>query len=102
MAGEGSILAIGHSQVGLGDRELRGDIKRIGAHVAGLAAVNQACAAKVVDGGAGGIHVDLDNFLVEAAHALLQALERAGAETGEMLGGILTELRSSVFGRLVN
>ena len=40
MAGERRVLALGHAEVGLRERDLRWDIARIGAHVAGLAAIN--------------------------------------------------------------
>ena len=78
MAGEWRIIAFSKTKISFCNREKSGNILRGGANVTGLAAVHQARATKVVDGSARRIHVDLNNFLVEVAHALEQTLERCG------------------------
>ena len=46
MAGERRVLALGQAEIGLGQRHHHRNHQRIGAHVAGLAAVHQADAAE--------------------------------------------------------
>ena len=102
MAGERGVIAFGHAEVGLGERELRRNVFRVGGDVAGLAAVHQAGAAEIIERRAGRIDVDLNDVLVEIFHGVLQTFERRGTETGQMLGGVLREVGAGVFGGLIN
>ncbi len=70
MAGEGRVGALGEAEVGFGQRHGDGNQERIGAEMAGLAAIDQAGAAEIVKRCAAGIHVDLAQVNVEALDAL--------------------------------
>ena len=69
MAGERSVFALGHAEISLCERDLRRHIARIGAHVARLAAVDEPCAAQIVQRSSGRVDVDLDDALVKILHA---------------------------------
>ena len=82
MAGEGSVVALGQAQIGLGERHDDGHDQRIGGHVAGLAAIHQAHAADVVDLRARRVDVDLAQLDVQILDALQQARESAEPSPG--------------------
>src|SRR5271155_2903895 len=91
MAGVGRVFTFGHAKVGFGESYLRRNVTRFRADVAGLAAINEACAAEIVQRCAWRIYVDLNDARVEIAHGVLEQLEGGGTESGQMLGGILVE-----------
>src|SRR5271168_380301 len=86
MAGERRVVAVRHFQVGFCQCYLRGHIHRISAYVAGFAAVDETRAAKIIDGCSWRIDIDLNDALVETLHAVKQAFERCGTESGQMIG----------------
>ena len=59
MAGERRVVALRQAKIGLGERHRDGNDQRVRADVAGLAAIDEARAAKIVERRPGGIHVDL-------------------------------------------
>ena len=78
MAGEWRIIALSKTEISFCNREKSGNILRGSANVTGLAAVHQTRAAEIVDGSARRIYIDLNNFLIEVAHAMKQTFERCG------------------------
>ena len=80
MAGVGRVFAFREAQVGFGERDLRRNVASLGADVAGLAAIHEACAAKIIERRAWGIYVDLNDARIEIAHGVLQKLQRGRAE----------------------
>src|SRR4029077_2245005 len=102
MAAEWSVGALGEAEVAFCDCQKGRNILRSGANMAGVAAGKQSSAAKLIDSGAGRIDIDLNNFLIEVAHAVEQPFERCGTQTGKMFGSILRDGIASGFGGLVN
>ena len=102
MAGERSVIAFGHAEIGFGERELRRNVFLVGGYVTGLATVHQAGAAEIIDGRPGRIDVDLNDVLVKIFHGVLQTFEGRGTESWQMLGSVLREVGAGVFGGLIN
>ncbi len=49
MAGVGRVFAFREAEVGFSERDLRRNVARFGADVAGLAAIHEACAAQIIE-----------------------------------------------------
>ncbi len=102
MAGEWSVHALGHAQVGFGHRHDDRNDQRVGADVARLAAIHQAYAADIVDLRARRIDVDLPQFDVHALDACAQTREIRGTQTGQVLLDVFVQRGLRFLGRLVH
>ena len=102
MTGKRRIVALGDTQVGLRQRHHHRNHQRIGGHVAGLAAVDQSDAAHIVDLRARWVNVDLTQLRVHALHAVLQAREIRGAQSGQIFFHVRIDRRLRVFGGFID
>ncbi len=102
MAGERRVVALRQAEIGLRQRHRDGNEQRVRAQVAGLAAIDQAGAAQIVERSSGRIHVDLAKVNVQVLHAFGEREQILGGEAGELLLHIFVQLVLRVLGGLVD
>src|SRR5713101_3447308 len=95
-------LALVQAEIGFRYRHGDRNDQWIGSEMAGLAAVNQSGAAKVIDGGAVRVYVDLPQLDIKFLHAPGKGLQIARGQTWELFLYVFAELILGVFFRLID
>ena len=102
MAGEWSVGTFREAQIGLGQSNCWRNHQRVCANVAGLAAIDQANAAEVVDRCSWGIYVHLAQFNVEVLDAVIECSNCRSGHAGQILFDVGVECILGILGRLID
>ncbi len=102
MARVGRVVALPQTEIGFRYRHGDWNDQRIRAQVAGLTAIDESSAAKIIEGGAGGVHVDLPQLDIEIFHAAGECGQVACRQSRKMFFYVGVEIVLRFFFRLID
>ncbi len=96
------VVALPQAEISLRYRHGDGNDQGIRAQVAGLTAIHQSSAPKIIEGGAGGVYVDLPQLDIEIFHASGKCCQVARGQPRKLFFYIFGEFVLRVLFRLID